>query len=257
MSILSFVTQDELDNLSEDPRIAFMELINHAQRRLSEQISKFDPDNSYDSAKRFDAEKSFMNVVVAAGKTYGVEPFSSMEVPKHQSFSGGDYEQFKSDLDHYVTQLILTNSMRARGASVDIKPEDKDRIRAYINGLRECIERSDIEPRKMKALLDKLQDFNNELEKRRVSFTALALLAIAFVGAPGSVGETAALIHNLVNKITVVFAESKQVEDQTRQIGPQAAPKSLSAPRRPDETPKKQPSWDSGQGDGLDDEIPF
>lgn len=73
MSILSFVTQDELDNLSEDPRIAFMELINHAQRRLSEQISKFDPDNSYDSAKRFDAEKSFMNVVVAAGKTYGVD----------------------------------------------------------------------------------------------------------------------------------------------------------------------------------------
>ena len=84
MTILNFVTQDESDNLNEDPRVAFMELVNHAQRRLSDQTSKFDPDNQYDSNKKFDLEKSFMNIVVAAGKSYEVEPFMSKEVPRHK-----------------------------------------------------------------------------------------------------------------------------------------------------------------------------
>ena len=134
MTILNFVTQDELDNLDEDPRTAFMQLVNHAQRRLSEQISKFDPENSYDSLKRFDLEKSFMNVIVAAGKSFGIEPFSSMEVPRQQEFSNRDYEQFQSDLDHYVTQLVLTNSMRSRGNSVAIDAVSKDKIRSYLHG---------------------------------------------------------------------------------------------------------------------------
>ena len=37
-----------------------------------------------------------------------------MEVPNRKQFDMRDYEQFKFDLDHYVTQLVLDNSLRSK-----------------------------------------------------------------------------------------------------------------------------------------------
>lgn len=39
MSIFKFVTQDELDDLPEDPQLAFATLVNHAQRRFADILS--------------------------------------------------------------------------------------------------------------------------------------------------------------------------------------------------------------------------
>ena len=153
MTLLSFVTQQELDDLSEDPRMAFMELVNHAQRRLSDQTSKLDPEERSDSYKQSALEKSFMNVIVAAGKDFEIEPFASMVVPRLESYQNSEYEQFKSDLDHYLTQLILRNRLSARSTSVEILPLSKDRIRAYVHGLRECLEKGNIQPAKRQASL--------------------------------------------------------------------------------------------------------
>jgi hypothetical protein len=68
MSILNFVTQDQLDNLDEEPRIAFMELVNHAQRSLDDQIRKLDGDNQQEWREIEELRYSFMNMVVAAAK---------------------------------------------------------------------------------------------------------------------------------------------------------------------------------------------
>ena len=246
MTILNFVTQDELDNLDEDPLIAFMELVNHAQRRLSEQTAKFDPDNHYEWNKKVDIEKSFMNVVVAAGKRLEVQPFASMEIPRRQNFNDSDYEQFKSDLDHYLTQLIMDNSIRAKKLSVEILTQSKENIRCYVHGLRDCAEKANMQPSKKKSLLDKVDEFEKELEKRRTSYVSLSLLAVSIIGAPGTVWASIDITQKLITNITQVFAEAKQAEDQTRRLGSAAPPKALSPPR---------PS--SKQAGDLDDEIPF
>lgn len=78
MTILNFVTQDELDDLPEDPSVAFMTLVNHAQRRLSEQTQHLDPDERYKYKQRDEILHSFMNVVVAAAERLEIEPFVSM-----------------------------------------------------------------------------------------------------------------------------------------------------------------------------------
>ena len=257
MTILNFVTQDELDNLSEDPRVAFMELINHAQRRLSDQTSKLDPDNQYEWNKKFDLEKSFMNNVVAAGKSYEVEPFMSMEVPKHQSFNNSDYEQFKSDLDHYITQLVLSNSLRARNNSVKILPHSKEKIQTYVHGLKDCIAKSNMQDSMRKNLLAKLEEFEKELNKPRTNFLALSLVTIALIGAPGGTWASVEVANKLVTNIIQVFAEAKQVEDETRRIGPEASPKALSAPRPLKDQADKRPSWQPSTSGDMDDDIPF
>jgi hypothetical protein len=186
MTILNFVSQDELDDLDDDPRIAFMTLVDHAQRRLAEQTKRLDPQDEWDQCEEL--RHSFMNVVIAAAKRLQIEPFVSMEVPRLSDFKQNvDYRQFKADLDHYITQLVIDNSIRAKQDSVAILPNSKDRIRSYVHGLRQCIEQANMTDPKREALLEKLDQFEAELEKRRLNILAVARVAFELLAMPGAV----------------------------------------------------------------------
>jgi hypothetical protein len=135
MSVLDFITQDELDDLDEDPRRAFMSLVTIAQLRLVEQKG-FDPQEQSEWEARQELRYSFMNFVVAAGKRLEIEPFASMQVPRHKDYGDPDYRQFRADLDHYITQLLIDNSIRTKKDSVGVLPKTKDKIRQYVYALR-------------------------------------------------------------------------------------------------------------------------
>lgn len=248
MTILNFVTQDELDSLDEDPRMAFMGLVNYAQRSLSNQISRLDLDNEQEWRERNELQQRFMNVVIAAGKRFEIEPFTSTVVPRHADYRTSDYKQFESDLDHFVTQLVRDNSLRSKKTSVEILPDSKDKIRNYVHALRECIEKANMTPRKREALLSKLDHFAKELEKRRTNILEVTMLSFAILGIPGATWASVDIAHKLLNNITQAFAEAKSHEDQTRQIGSGSSPKALSPPRPPEKKPGAE---------NLDDEIPF
>ena len=253
MTILSFVTQDELDNLDEDPRMAFLGLVNHAQRSLSQQIAKYDdPENEAHWNRRQELEQRFMNVIVAAGKRFEIAPFTSMTIPKHANYSASDYRQFESDLDHFVTQLVIDNSLRSKKMSVEILPDTKDKLRKYVHGLRTCVEGSNMHENKRKNLLNKLDEFEKELEKRRMNFLAVTLLSFEVLAVPGGIWASAEVAQKLITNITQTVAEAKQTEDKTRQIGTTTPPKALSPPR-PADTPAP---WGK-KGTDLDDDIPF
>jgi len=102
MTILNFVSQDDLDDLDDDPRIAFMTLVNHAQRSLAEQTKRLDPQDEWDQREKL--RHSFMNVVIAAAKRFEIEPFVSMEVPR--------LSDFKQTLITDSSRPILTTTSR-------------------------------------------------------------------------------------------------------------------------------------------------
>jgi hypothetical protein len=74
MSILDFITQDELDDLDEDPSRAFMSIVNIAQRRLADQTKGFDTQDQSGWEARQELRYSFMNIIIAAGKRLEIEP---------------------------------------------------------------------------------------------------------------------------------------------------------------------------------------
>jgi hypothetical protein len=246
MTILNFVSQDELDDLDDDPRIAFMELVNHAQRRFAEQSERLDPDVQSEWERREELRHSFMNVVIAAAKRYEIKPFVSMEVPRLTDFKQNvDYRQFKADLDHYITQLVIDNSIRAKHDSVAILPNSKDRIRSYVHGLRQCIEQANMTESKREALLTKLDQFEAELEKRRLNILAVAYIALELLALPGGVWASAEVANKLITNVMQTVAEARLAEQETRQLAPSTPPKALSPPRAEEAVPVP------------DDEIPF
>lgn len=254
MSILEFVTQDELDNLSEDPQIAFMELVNAAQRSFSAKIEPFSSDDQNDWHRIEDIRYNFMNAVIASARRFEIEPFSSMAVPTYQKSRDGDFFQFKSDLDHYITQIIIDNSRRSRRDTVEIPDLSKQKIRTYITALRKCIEDSHMADSKRAALLKKLDAFESELEKRRLSMMDAARLTYLVLGVPGTVWASVDIVHKLTNNIMQTVAESKHTEDEKQQLPPAVPPKALVAPRPPE--PARTPRPGAFDSD-LDDDVPF
>ena len=255
MTILNFVTQDELDDLDDDPRIAFMAIVNYAQRSLAEQTKNLGPQDEYQYDQREELRHSFMNVVIATAKRLEVEPFVSMDVPQLSKFKEPDYRQFKADLDHYVTQLVLDNSMRAKQDSVAILPNSKDRIRTYVHGLRQCIEQANMTEPKREALLKKLDQFEAELEKRRLNMLAVARVVFELLAIPGGVWASADVANKLITNVMQTFAEAKSAEQETRQLAPTAPPKALSPPRAEKAGPV--PNFGRSPQNEIDDDIPF
>jgi hypothetical protein len=252
MTILRFVSQEELDDLPEDPAMAFMTLVNHAQRRFAEQANQIDLDERNEWQRLEELRHSFMNVIVAAAKRFEIEPFVSMQVPRHDEFQASDPRQFMSDVDHFVTQLMLDNSIRSRSESVAILPKSRDRIRSYVNGLRQCVEQANMDEGKREALLKRLDAFEHELERRRISFVAVTRVVLEILAVPGGVWASADVASRLGSNIMQAVAEMKTAEEDGRQIAQTAPPKALSPPRKQ----VNQPSASTFDMD-TDDDVPF
>ena len=236
MNVFDLVTLEELADLPEDPQAAFLEIVRLAQNRLKEKERTI-ADDQYGWQELNDGRHSFMNVVVAAGKRFGIEPFLSMQVPQVSSFDDSSYRQFMADLEHYIVQMLIDNSIRSKRDSVSIDPKAKDKIRGYINGLKKCIDNSTLTESKRAALLEKLAKFEAELDKKRVSFLSAARITIEILAIPGALWGSYEMVSRLSSNVLQVIGEAKAIDDETRELPSFERPAALLPPRDPEPQP--------------------
>lgn len=254
MNIFDFITQEEIEDLPDnDPHSAFVSFVRIAQKRLGDRIREVESSREDPWREVQDTQQSFMNITVAAAKKFGIEPFASMEVPRLKEFDADDDRQFRSDLDHYITQLVLDVSSRARRDSVFITPELKTTIRTYIHHLRELIEKSDdLSTEKRELLLRRLAEFEDELNKKRLNLLTVTLLVITFASAPGGMWSSIEMANKLVSSIARAVGDAKVADEATRRL-PSAEPQLvITGPRLDDLRPAAK-----SRRDDMDDEIPF
>ncbi|BAL78926.1 hypothetical protein [Bradyrhizobium cosmicum] len=258
MQLHEFIKADELEALpDDDAHEAFAQFVRIAQTRLSERIealSKHDDQQSWQQIN--DARHGFMNIVVAAAKKFEIEPISSLMMPRNQEYDDQTFRQFQSDLDFFVTQLVLENSARAKRDSVSVSSDLKAKIRTYLHHLRDAIEKSDLDEDKRGKLLDQLDAFEAELEKRRLPLMTVTLMVIALASAPGGLWSTGEAAQRLVASIFKVVGEAKNADDEARKrLIPVEPPKAIAPPRAPEGERKPIPRRRASND--LDDDIPF
>jgi hypothetical protein len=253
LNIFDFITQDEIDDLpDDDPQAAFVRFVRIAQRRLGERTTQINAQDQPGWEELNEARLGFMNVVIAAAKKYEIEPFATLAVPRLNNFGSDEHRQFKADLDHYLTQLLLDNSSRSKRDSVLISPNLRDSIRTYIFHLRKLIESADdLDETKRQVLLRRLANFETELEKKRLNLVAVTVLAITLAGAPGALWSSADAANKLLTNILRVVGEAKLADDAARQLPSPATPMAITGPR-----PNEVVQGDFRQLD-IDDDIPF
>jgi len=261
MQLHDFIKAGEIENLPDnDPHEAFAQFVRIAQARLSERIESLSGDDDQQRSWQLtnDARHGFMNIVVAAAKKFEVDPIASISMPRNQDYDENTFRQFQADLDFFVTQLVLENSARAKRDSVSVSPDLKTKINTYVHHLRETIEKSDLDEDKRRKLLDRLDAFEAELEKRRLSLLTVALVVIALASAPGGIWSTGEAAQKLVANILKVVGEAKNADDEARKrLTPAETPKAIAPPRAPEAPATKKPAARKTALNDMDDDIPF
>ncbi|MBJ7416669.1 MAG: hypothetical protein JHC88_14670 [Niveispirillum sp.] len=254
MNIFDFVTQDEIESApTDDPALAFTQLVMHAQRRLRERIKLIAPQDQAEFEEVEDARHGFMNFVLGLSKTLNIKPFSEMDMPRLDKFDTTIHRQFQADLDHYMTQLIIGNSMKDKANSVRLSSTAKENILKYVNAIRDSLNMENIDQNHRETLLRKLDEFEIEINKGRVSILASSLVILALLGAPGSLSSTYDIVSKLSTNILRIIAQEKASDDDTKRLHIQTTPAALSPPRKTEETTTNG----YGLTANLDDEIPF
>jgi hypothetical protein len=247
MMIFDFITQDEMDDLpDDDPQEAFTRFVEIARRQLADRMTVAS-DDEQGWHERSEAQHGFMNIIIAAAKRYDIQPLARLSVPRATKFNSDTYREFRSYLDHYLTQLLLSNSSRAKRDSVLLTQDFKSTIRAYVFNLRELIEKNeDIDEHKRDNLLKQLTAFEQALEKKRLNLLAVTVLAITLLSAPGALGASVDMASRLITNILRTVGEAKAHDDATRRLPSAASPLAITGPR-PEET----------RNHDMDDDIPF
>jgi hypothetical protein len=248
MDVQDLIKPEDIENAPEDSRVAFAQIVGNAQRRLSDYTATFKTQDEEAWEAINDARHSFVNVVVSLAKAYKIEPFASIEVPLVHDFGVREYRQFRSDVDHYLTQIMVDNTLRARRSSVYIPDGVKDKIRNYIYGLRTAIDQADVSDSKRASLHKKLDQFEHELQSGRLSLLSAAVLAMTVFALPGGMWASYEVAAKLTTNILQAIGEAKAVEDESQQVRTLESPTALLPPRSADGPSAKR---------DLDDEVPF
>lgn len=258
MNIFHVFTREQLDALPDEPREAFVAFVMRAEEVLEERTSSSVRSNDEDAWRYINDERhGFMNIVIAAAKRFGISEFVERDVPSPNDANHSDYMDFKSDLDHYLTQIYLDNSIRAKRDAVPIPAKAKERIRTYVLELRNCIDKATLSDGKRDALNKRLSAFEEELEKSRLSLLAVTRVTLEVMALGSGAWQAADIAYKLITNVMHEVAEAKAADDETRQLPSSIAPAMLLPPRAP-EAPRRrkaqQPAFEPG---GMDDDIPF
>jgi len=252
MDFFDFIKPEELDDLPEDPHVAFIAFVRLAEPRLSARLREIGPRDQDTYEQIDDARYGFQNLVLGAAKKFGVEPFASLEMPTLKNHSDENYRQFRADLTHYLTQVMLTVAIRDRSDSVPLPPKSADSIRQYVHYLREAIDKADHLTKARKAALHRRLDaLIEELDRKRVRYLLVARVVIEILAIPGALQASYDVMAPLAAKILREIGEAKLADDDEKRI-PFEGPVALSPPRQPSVKPSANFARDE-----MDDEIPF
>jgi hypothetical protein len=179
-----------------------------------------------------------------------------LDVPSFDEFKTFGFRDFRAKLDFYLARSIMRRASPATKNSVAIPPGAKEKIRDYVRAMRECIEKSEIDKARREKLLDRLDEFERELEKRRLTMITIAKIALAIAAAPGGLDSTDQMIERLRSNILREVETAKTKEEEARRYLNEAQPPLQLAPPKPAREIKPF-GKSSARRQAIDDAIPF
>ncbi|MEM9964804.1 MAG: hypothetical protein AAGC58_05600, partial [Asticcacaulis sp.] len=196
----------------------------------------------------------YMITLVASAKHFNIEPINRMEIPKKSEWNDGAYEDFQNEIDFYAMQLALEGADRNHQLSILLQGNTKDRLLTLVTHMRDQIRKLELSPARIDALLQKLNQFERDLEGPRLNFLAVTTLSLVVAGAIADIGGAATTVRQLLNQVEEAVGLAKEEQDKAAvMLLPQIEVRKLEPPRReiPQELTSHNIDFD------LDEEVPF
>lgn len=248
MSRYELIPDSAYQNLPQDTNDQFVVLVGVAQANLARLL-----DQSSGNDLDLELRSQFMSTICGIAEALHIEGLPPL------GSNLGDYEQyhkFQVFLAGIVAKVRLQSNLVARPYSVALGHKTKARIRFEIKKLRDMVSVADIPSKKRDSLLGKLDEFEEELDKQRLSFAKTMAISAHVVAALGGLSATFAdgpkAIDNMV-KVIGLIGDDKELEEENRLRLLPAPPKAL-----PNHTGGKAPTAKpSVDFDDDDDDVPF
>lgn len=243
-SILEF---DDYENSPSEPHRKFAVLEQIARRRMNEIIDSTESGNLAS-----EIHLQYMTLISSIANALDI---SGINYPENVSVNHWDaYQQFSLDVQGVIAKIMLNQDVMVRRDSVQLASSTKAKIEGQLLTLRRIIENSDMPTARRTKLIEQLDNFAAELNRPRLDFATVAMVATAFLAGIQGITSTLADAPNAYQTVGTILkwiGQDKEAEEKERlRLGP--PPKMLPAPAKPQTS---APSI--GFADDLDDDIPF
>lgn len=236
------ITDEELENLPNDPQQAFVQLERIVRNKLHKSL-----DNANDGYSINEFRLSYMSTILGAAKSYNINILEGWNLPSRSDDISDLYTNFISDVDHATIQLRIQNSRDTRQFSVALDSAAKNKIHHFIEKIRLIVEKADLEEHKKNSLYDRLNKFADEVDKSRTGWQRGMDVGVAISAAIGKGIENLKPAQEWFDKILGVMGDAKDSEEILSISYKEA--KRISPPHKQISASKK--------ADDVDDEIPF
>jgi hypothetical protein len=208
---------DIYDELPDDPEEAFIYLEKN-YRQLCENLLEYAGDN-----ERIDTYYvQYISKTISAANELNIKcSFKQKTIPKISGTSYLDYLEFVNEVEQYKTSINIRRARRKSGHSVKLDPAAKVKLRHHLSQIRETVDKfTDVPAEKREAFYKKINALQEEIDRDRTRYEALAALAIEAAGAFGDAVD-ASKVTKILDSISRVFWSAKQNEPAKRLPAPE------------------------------------
>ena len=243
-SLLEF---DDYELAPEEPHRKFATLEQTARRRMNEFMEQ--ADSSYVSTE---LRNQYTALMIGIASALGIPGVTQPE--GHFENEWEEYQAFSLKVQSAVASIMLNRDLIAGPRSVRLASSTKAKIEGQLSILRSLIEHSDMPTARRSKLIDQLDEFGAELNRPRLSYGAVAMVASALLAGLASVTSTLADAPNATQTVGTILkwiGQDKEAEEREQErLGP--PPPMLPAPTKPNKVTSPKGAYDD-----LDDDIPF
>jgi hypothetical protein len=231
---------------SRDPEMAFVSLETQYRAALDKKLENSDNNYFYNACVI-----EYMNHTLAAARALELQFLDGWEIPAHRTqVSLSDrLRDFTTAVDHFKVQVQIAHARGTIQYSVALDPEDKTKIRHFVQQIKDVIDKAPLPTPKKERLFDKINAFLAEVDRDRTGWQAFSDLVIAVAHLGGDAARELEPARKLIDSISRLLGRAKEFEDSAPQISSKPTPRQIPAPRKG--LPPPNPEADT------DGEIPF
>lgn len=239
---------DDYDRAPAEPHRRFAVLEQTARQRMNEIMDATDS-----GQLATEVRTQYIALMVAIADALGI-PGVDYSDQQHRN-EWEEYQDFSLQVQRVIAKIMLNQALVAGPHSVQLATATKSKIEGQLSILRGLIEHSDMPPKRRLKLIAQLDDFAAELNRPRLNYAAVALVATTFLAGIQGVTSTLADAPNayqMVGTILKWIGQDKEAEElEQERLG---AP----APRLPAPPAAKPPAPAPSSFAGFDDDdVPF
>ena len=244
-----YLSPQVVEGMPEHPVDRVLAIENYCREQLN-----MVEQNSIESHELFDARMSYMTAVLASAAHLNIPTIREMGPIPRGKIGSEDWDDFEQSLHFQIVPMVLGRSKAYIERTVALDQSARQRLYSLVGNLKQEVVGLGLSEKRLAKLLEKIRDFEKELENERFSLRVYTAWALGISAAIADLSGSTSAIRSVIHYVSEVVGQAKEAEEDLGALG-------IGAPatpaRREIEGPRFAVAPSRTSSTNEDDEIPF